>query len=60
MGSSWSGTTTGYSISTNQLRVGSSGEQHIYWNSTSFGTDQEAYVTLSTINSSGVEVGLVL
>ncbi len=60
VGSAWSGTTAGYSISSNQLRVGSSGEQHIYWNSASFGADQEAYVTLSTINSSAAEIGLVL
>ncbi|GIK40303.1 MAG: hypothetical protein BroJett011_41360 [Chloroflexota bacterium] len=60
VGSAWSGTTAGYSISSNQLRVGSSGEQHIYWNSASFGADQEAYVSLSTINSSAAEIGLVL
>ena len=60
MGSSWSGRTSGYSISANQLQVGSSGEQDIYWNSTSFGADQEAYVTLSSISLSGTEIGLTL
>ncbi len=58
IGASWSGRTSSYSLSSNQLRVGSNGEQDIYWNSASFGTEQEAYVTLSTM--SGVEIGLVL
>jgi hypothetical protein len=60
VGSAWSGRTGGYSISGNQLQVSGSGEQDIYWNSVSFGADQEAYVTLTAINASGAEIGLTL
>jgi len=60
LGANWSGRTTGYTLATNQLRITGSGEQDIYWNNTSFGADQEVYVTLNTINPSGSEIGLVL
>lgn len=42
----------------NQLDVGSS--QDIYWNASSFGPDQEAFVTLSAIDQNAWEIGLIL
>ncbi|HUM69777.1 MAG TPA: hypothetical protein PLK31_13140 [Chloroflexota bacterium] len=60
LGNNWSGKTVGYTINTNQLVVTSSGEQDIYWNSSSFGADQEAFFTLTTINLSSTEIGLGL
>jgi uncharacterized protein YjiK len=58
IGSQWSGDTAGYRIAGNQLDVGSS--QDIYWNVSSFGANQEAFVTLSSIDPNGQEFGLVL
>ena len=58
IGSFWSGSTTGYSIVGHQLDVG--GGQDIYWNMTYQGVDQEAYVTLSTIDPGAGEIALVL
>ncbi|MCL4294078.1 MAG: PKD domain-containing protein [Anaerolineae bacterium] len=59
MGSNWSGGTSGYSIVSNRLDVGS-GDNNIYWNVTSFGADQEVYVTLTTVNTVGGEQDLLL
>jgi len=58
IGSSWSGTTSGYSINANQLDVGSG--EDIYWNGSPFGANQEAYVTLATIDSASSEIDLLL
>ncbi len=60
LGGNWSGIVAGYSITSNQLRVSNSGEQDIYWNGSSFGADQEAFVTISTIGVGSVEIGLAL
>jgi hypothetical protein len=58
IGSFWSGSTTGYSIIGHQLVVG--GGQDIYWNMAYQGVDQEAYVTLSTIDPGASEIALML
>ena len=58
MGANWGGNTSGYSIAANQLDVGVS--EDIYWNVSSAGPDQEAYVTLSVIDPNAGEIGLVL
>ncbi|MEZ4672578.1 MAG: RHS repeat-associated core domain-containing protein [Anaerolineae bacterium] len=58
LGSSWSGTTGGYSILSNQVDVGTGGD--IYWAGSSFGADQEAFVTLSTIDAASTEIDLLL
>lgn len=58
LGPNWSGQTSGHSIVSNQLDVGNS--EDIYWNSTVFGSDQEAYITLTTIDQNGDEIGLIL
>jgi hypothetical protein len=57
LGSAWFGNATGYAIASNQIAV--SAGSPLYWN-TSFGADQEAYVTLSTISSSASEIDLLL
>src|SRR5262249_23047029 len=54
IGSDWVVSPGGYSIASNQLHVGSGGP--IYWNPTSFGADQEAFVTLSDINPDSEEL----
>jgi hypothetical protein len=47
IGSNWSGQTGGYTIAANKLDVGNGG--YIFWNPSSFGAEQEAYITLSNI-----------
>lgn len=59
LGSNWSGATGKYSLVSNQLQV-SAGDNDIYWHASSFGADQEAYVTLITINPSASEIDLLL
>src|SRR6185503_1934409 len=58
IGSNWSGNTSGYAIASNRLDVGTT--EDIYWNTTSFGVNQEAFVTLTTIDPNATEIGLVL
>jgi hypothetical protein len=58
IGTAWGGSRTGYAITTNQLDVGSGGD--IYWAGTRFGADQEAYVTISTLDPTAVETDLLL
>lgn len=58
MGSSWSGGTNGYTIATNRVDVGNGGSA--FWAPTSFSSNQEVYVTLSTIDATGAEVDLLL
>ena len=58
IGSGWAGDTSGFAINNNRLDVGSGGD--VLWANSSFGSNQEAYVTLSTIDASAVEINLVL
>ena len=58
IGANWSGNTSGYAIVSNQLDVGTTPD--IYWNSAAFGQDQEAYLTLTTVDTNGSEIGLIL
>ncbi len=58
IGANWSGNVGGYAIAANRLDVGVS--EDIYWNVSSAGQDQEAYVTLSVIDPNAGEIGLVL
>jgi hypothetical protein len=58
LGTSWSGTTGGYAIASNRVDVGNGGD--IYWSTTSFGANQEDYVTLATVDGAGVEIDLLL
>jgi len=57
IGSNWSGDTSGYAIVSNKLDVGTSND--IYWTSIQ-GVNQEAFITLSTIDSSASEQGIIL
>lgn len=57
-GTNWSGSTSGYSIAANRLDVGNGGP--LLWNATSFGANQEAFVTLTTIDPSGFYQDLIL
>jgi hypothetical protein len=58
IGSNWSGSTSGYAINGNALDVGSGGD--IYWVASSYGSDQEAYVTFTTIDGNAEEINLIL
>ena len=52
IGTTWSGYPSAFSISSNQLDVIVSGSNtYILWNSSSFGADQEAYLTLAQIDA---------
>ena len=57
LGANWRGAARFYQISANQLKVTGSGD--MYW-STSFGTTQQVYVTLSTLNTGSHEIDLLL
>jgi hypothetical protein len=58
IGSNWAGKNNGFSISSNQLSVGNGGA--IFWQSASFGANQEVYVNLNTINQTANEIDLLL
>jgi hypothetical protein len=58
LGANWSGTTGGFSIATNRVDVGTGGD--MYWSPASFGTSQEVYVTLSTVDPAAGEIDLLL
>jgi RHS repeat-associated protein len=58
IGTNWAGSTGGYSIAGNQLDIGTGAD--IYWSPVSFGADQEAYVTITTIDGAASEFGLIL
>jgi hypothetical protein len=61
IGSSWSGYTSAFTIASNRLDVVSTGwNTSILWNSSSFGADQEAYVTLAQIDTRSNEQSLIL
>lgn len=54
IGSSWSGSPSAFSILSNQLDVTSAGWfTHILWNSTSYGANQEAYLTFTQLDAAG-------
>ncbi len=58
LGANWSGSSSGYAVASNQLDVGSGGD--IFWSATSFGVNQEAFVTLTTVDTSATEIDLLL
>ena len=60
IGSSWSGYTSKYHITSSQMTVDYNGSNSdIYWNN-SFGANQEAYVTFTDIDTSASEQDLLL
>ncbi|MEO8611410.1 MAG: RHS repeat-associated core domain-containing protein [Chloroflexota bacterium] len=58
IGGNWSGQPAGYAIDDNQMLVDDG--NLITWNPTSFGADQEAFVTLTAINEAADEIDLLL
>jgi hypothetical protein len=61
IGSNWSGNTSAYTISSNQLSVDDNGSNtDIYWGNEAFGADQEAYVTFAHIDSNASEQDILL
>jgi hypothetical protein len=58
IGSGWSGFTSYAAIANNLLSFGN--EAYIFWNAAAFGANQEAYVTLTSINTSASEIDLLL
>jgi hypothetical protein len=58
IGSSWSGSVSGYQIANNRLDVGTT--EDIYWSQASYGADQEVFLTLTSIDPNASEIGLVL
>ena len=59
IGSNWSGSKSGYKITSNKLDVLSGGGD-IYWNVSSFGANQEAYVKFATVDVNAQEMDLLL
>ncbi len=61
IGTSWSGYPTAFRIASNRLDVTTNGwNTYILWNGTSFGADQEAYVTIAQVDTSSNEHSLIL
>ena len=61
IGAGWSGYTGAFSIASNQLDITATGyDTYIFWNSTSFGADQEAYITFSQVDVDAPEQSLLL
>lgn len=58
IGSNWAGATGGYRISSNRLDVNAGGD--IYWTKASFAADQEAYITLLSIDNAATEMDILL
>jgi hypothetical protein len=61
IGASWSGYTSAFSVAANQLDVATNGyDTYIFWSTTSFGADQEAYITFSQVDADAPEQSLLL
>jgi hypothetical protein len=58
LGSNWRGSTSGYRVVSQRLDIGTT--RDIFWKPTKFGANQEAYVTLTTIDSAATQMGLLL
>lgn len=58
LGSNWTGFTSGISVLNNKMNVDSDGD--IYWEPASFNANQEAYVTLASIDPNAAEIDLLL
>mgnify|MGYP001318641996 CR=1 FL=1 len=61
IGNNWSGHTSAYAISSNELDVAyNTSDADIYWSSEPFGADQEVFVTLSHVDADSWEQDLLL
>jgi hypothetical protein len=56
----WSGATGSFQISSNQLQMRTNGTFQAYWNTTSYGANQGAFVTLANNPGNGKSAGLLL
>jgi PKD repeat protein/glucose/arabinose dehydrogenase len=60
VGAPWTDETAEFAINSNALTQQNGGDSYLVWSGPSFGPDQEAFVTLSTINASAREHNLML
>ena len=61
LGNNWYGNTSGYNISANQLLVKSRNSNlDIYWSTTTFGPNQEAYFTFASVKTTALDQDLLL
>lgn len=58
IGANWFSTTSGYSIASNRMDVGTGGA--IFWGASQFGTNQEVFASFSAIGPSGSDNALLL
>jgi len=58
VGSNWVDNTGSYTVVSNQLNVGNGGS--LFWNASSFGSNQEVYVTFKAIRADASEIDLLL
>jgi hypothetical protein len=58
LGSGWSGSTGAYAVAGNQLDVNGNGS--IFWSGASYGADQEAHLTVATIDPTAGSLSLLL
>ena len=58
IGTNWTGSKSGYRIVGNKLDVGTTSD--IYWRPVSYGASQEVHVTITTVDPTGLEIGLIL
>ncbi len=58
IGANWRGSTSGYRVASQRLDIGTT--RDIFWKATKFGANQEAYVTLTTIDPAATQMGLLL
>jgi hypothetical protein len=58
LGGSWSGNTGNFAVADDQLDVNGNGA--VLWNSVAYGIDQEAFVTLATIDPASTSISLLL
>jgi hypothetical protein len=61
LGANWAGTVSqaNFRINSNSVQVRSSGGQ-VYWNASSFGANQEAFLTFTDLGAASTEQGLLL
>src|SRR4030095_7933286 len=56
-GTTWGGATSGYSIVSNRLDVGTG--DALFWNATSFGTSQEVFYMFTSVDLVGVNQDMI-
>src|SRR5262245_34510051 len=60
IGTIWNGYTSAFSIASNQLDIVAGGfDTYVFWSSSAFGADQEAYFTFSQVDADASEQSLL-